>query len=350
MGIRIDALDAVVSAQAGDELPAMRAGATVKLTAQQLATFIIALVTDSAPTTLDTLNELAAALGDDPNFATTVTNALALKASLTGSETLTNKTLTAPVINAPQGEAFRGYISGLTLANNVTDATNDIDISAGSASSDGTTPALMTLASALTKRLDASWAVGSGNGGLDTGSIANTTYHVFLIQRSDTGVVDALFSTSPTSPTMPTNYTRKRRIGSIRRVSGAIVAFTQNGDYFKISAVEDRSSTAAAASALLALSVPTGINVRPLLTTILSITTIDTSVAVILGDGTGSSANYSVSQIVTDASTSRAVDVVFRDDFFTNTSAQIYFNQVNNLGTPAASILRTSGWIDTRGR
>tara|TARA_Y100001937_G_scaffold89064_1_gene120401 strand:- start:4902 stop:5864 length:963 start_codon:yes stop_codon:yes gene_type:complete len=39
---------------------------------------------DSAPTTLDTLNELAAALGDDPNFATTVTNNLAGKLSLTG--------------------------------------------------------------------------------------------------------------------------------------------------------------------------------------------------------------------------------------------------------------------------
>lgn len=37
---------------------------------------------DSAPTTLDTLNELAAALGDDPNFATTVTNSLATKASV----------------------------------------------------------------------------------------------------------------------------------------------------------------------------------------------------------------------------------------------------------------------------
>ena len=43
------------------------------------ATNIIATITDSAPTTLDTLNELAAALGDDPNFATTVTNSIATK-------------------------------------------------------------------------------------------------------------------------------------------------------------------------------------------------------------------------------------------------------------------------------
>lgn len=43
------------------------------------ATNIIASIVDSAPVTLDTLNELAAALGDDPNFATTVTNSLAGK-------------------------------------------------------------------------------------------------------------------------------------------------------------------------------------------------------------------------------------------------------------------------------
>jgi len=41
----------------------------------------VAGVVDSAPATLDTLNELAAALGDDANFATTVTNSLALKAN-----------------------------------------------------------------------------------------------------------------------------------------------------------------------------------------------------------------------------------------------------------------------------
>src|SRR6056300_391736 len=40
------------------------------------ATNIVASITDSAPATLDTLNELAAALGDDPNFATTVTNSI----------------------------------------------------------------------------------------------------------------------------------------------------------------------------------------------------------------------------------------------------------------------------------
>ncbi len=42
----------------------------------------------SAPAELDTLNELAAALGNDPNFATTMLNALAGKQPL--DNTLTN--------------------------------------------------------------------------------------------------------------------------------------------------------------------------------------------------------------------------------------------------------------------
>lgn len=39
----------------------------------------VAAVVDTAPGTLDTLNELAAALGDDPNFAATIAAALAIR-------------------------------------------------------------------------------------------------------------------------------------------------------------------------------------------------------------------------------------------------------------------------------
>ena len=44
----------------------------------------VALIVDSAPGTLNTLNELAAALGDDANFSTTVTNSIATKMPLAG--------------------------------------------------------------------------------------------------------------------------------------------------------------------------------------------------------------------------------------------------------------------------
>ncbi|EEP9289980.1 phage tail protein [Salmonella enterica] len=45
---------------------------------------LLAALVDSSPETLDTLNELAAALDNDPNFATTVTKALAGKQPLNG--------------------------------------------------------------------------------------------------------------------------------------------------------------------------------------------------------------------------------------------------------------------------
>ena len=60
-------------------------------TASQVNSAISALV-DSAPETLDTLNELAAALGDDPNFATTITNQIAGKANISHTHTISDVT------------------------------------------------------------------------------------------------------------------------------------------------------------------------------------------------------------------------------------------------------------------
>lgn len=265
MGIVIEDLPGAASAQTDHVIPAMRSGETVKLTAQQLATFIIAIVTDSAPSTLDTLNELAAALGDDPNFATTVTNALATKASLTGAETLTNKTLTAPVVNgAPSGELLRGHFSGLTLSNNGTDATNDIDIASGSAGSDGATPVLIALAVSMTKRTDAAWAAGSGNGGwLDGASMPDGTGHAFLMRRPDTGAVDVGFSAS-LSPTLPANYTQKVFLGSVIKASGSLLPFLQIGDdVFLRQPLRDVNVTNQGTSAISRpLTVPSGVRVK----------------------------------------------------------------------------------------
>ena len=50
---------------------------STKLATTAYVTTAIANLADSAPSTLNTLNELAAALGDDANFCTTVTNSLA---------------------------------------------------------------------------------------------------------------------------------------------------------------------------------------------------------------------------------------------------------------------------------
>jgi hypothetical protein len=100
-----------------------------------------------------------------------------------------------------------------TIANNATDANNDIDIGAGTEwVTNGTIWKPVSVA-AITKRLDAAWAVGTNQGGLDTGSKANSTwYYIWVIHRSDTDVTDILFSTSATSPTMPSSFDYKRRL------------------------------------------------------------------------------------------------------------------------------------------
>jgi hypothetical protein len=76
------------------------------------------------------------------------------------------------------------------------------------------------------------YAVGTGNGALDAGSVAvSTIYYVYVIKRIDTGVVDILLSTSPTAPTMPTNYTLKRMIGVTKtNSSGNLVTFKMYND------------------------------------------------------------------------------------------------------------------------
>jgi hypothetical protein len=161
------------------------------------------------------------------------------------------------------GGVLYNYLGGLTLSYV---NTTTFGIATGAATSDDNTT-LMTLTLAYTKTR-AAWAVGSGNGALDTGTIAaNTWYHIYLIERTDTGVVDVLMSLSASAPTMPASYNVKRRIGSIRTIAASnLMQFTQVGDQFIINPpVFDGGSAAGGISipittTLITLSyVPSGI-------------------------------------------------------------------------------------------
>ena len=88
-----------------------------------VASAIGALI-DAAPGAMDTLNELAAALGDDPSFATTVTNSLAGKLSAASNlSDLPNKTTARSNLglgsmatqNANAVAITGGTINGITL-------------------------------------------------------------------------------------------------------------------------------------------------------------------------------------------------------------------------------------------
>jgi hypothetical protein len=75
---------------------------------------------NSAPATLDTLNELAAALGDDANFASTVTSSLALKANTSSLATVATTGAYSDLTGTPAavvpGGSFEAVASG-SLAN-----------------------------------------------------------------------------------------------------------------------------------------------------------------------------------------------------------------------------------------
>jgi len=293
---------------------------------------------------------------------TTLSRPAAARLQVEGNEVITTKDLSAVLSAAQQetvrdnlGVGLRGFLWGLTLSNNATDATNDIDIAAGEAASTETNPTLMVLSSALTKQLDAAWAVGTNAGGLDTGSIANTTYFVWLIRRSDTGVVDALFSASASSPTMPSNYDQKRRIGCIVRTSGAIKAFLQDGDQFMWkSAVADISATNPGTSAVTrTLTLPVGIRVGALVCMLWGASAqTDMPGGMILTDLSGNDVAPSGNPANLVGYTSSG----FIDnggggimEIQTNTSAQIR-SRVQISGTNFIFRIATFGWVDRRGR
>lgn len=245
---------------------------------------------------------------------------------------------------------FQNYLSGLGIAVGASQFT----VSAGVAM-DSTNATAMKLASSLTKFLTA-WAVGDAAGSLDTGSIGNNWYHLWLISRSDTCVVDVLLSLSATAPTMPTNYDRKRRIGSFKTAgSNTIISQIQDGDAFSWSVpLNDVAATNPGTAAVTrTLTVPTGIRVFAVGSVIGNGgTAADSPISCYLSD-------LSTTDVAANGSTGAAQAAVYNysvggfggstHGVFTNTSGQIRSRvQVSTANT--ILYINTTGWIDRRGR
>ena len=81
LGLKANAANAALTGTPTAPTAAGGTNTTQIATTAFVAAAVAALV-DGAPGAIDTLNELAAALGDDPNFATTVTNGLAGKLAI----------------------------------------------------------------------------------------------------------------------------------------------------------------------------------------------------------------------------------------------------------------------------
>ncbi len=245
----------------------------------------------------------------------------------------------------------RGHIDGLTLSRS---AAQVVGIAAGAACADDGETAL-TLSSAWTKDISSTFAAGTGNGALDTGAIANSTwYHVFVIGKTD-GTEDVLISTSLASPTMPTGYTLKRRIGSILTDGSAqIVDFIQVGDRFiwKVLVLDVNETNPGTAEATATLRVPPDVRMWARWVGHLDL------------GGAGSSGVRIYPTDVTDAAPSDSavplahmglVDVGANDaewsngEVLTDTSKQVHY-RCSASDASTRLLLAVESWVDPRGR
>lgn len=248
-------------------------------------------------------------------------------------------------------------LSGLTLSNDVATPNTVLDIAVGAASSDDAVLAnrlLLSLTTAFTKNMNAAWAAGSGNGGNNAAAAlaVSTWYHVFLIERPDTGLVDCLADTTVT-PVLPANYTKKRRLGSFKTSgASAILPFTQLRDTFLwTTPVLDVNATNPGTSAVtVALpSVPTGLAIEALLNVELFNGTNANLFAYLSALVTADLAPSSTVAPLATFGGNTAILPMAQVRVLTDTTAQIRY-RLNASG--AADVIRIApyGWIDPRGR
>ena len=250
------------------------------------------------------------------------------------------------------------YLNGLTI--NTTLGNALFGVAAGIAA-DGTNVAMMTLSSAYTKTTG-TWAVGSGNGALDTGTIAvNSSYGVFEMQRLDTGVVDIIIAKGtagvPPNPVLPSGYTLTRRIGYIMTDGSAnIIPVIQHGDrfqYFTTPSVLDFNGTPSTGSRTLEnLSVPLGTVVEALFNIeIPGITGIDDQYVWLSDPATADIAPHNGSTPLASyglgvSQTGAQVSTSILQSCYTNTSGQIGMR--GKTTNPVQ--LQPIGWVDRRGK
>ena len=218
------------------------------LTTANLADVGIAPVSAYAKTLLDDVNS---------SQARTTLDAQQLNANLTALAGLTGASNKLFYFTSAGAMAVRdlfatnttqgiSYLKNpITIANNATDADNDIDFTAGNFEfSDKSNNAVL---SAMTKRLDASWVAGTNNGGLDTGSKANSTwYYCYAIHNPTSDVSDAIFSANATTPTLPSGYTKQSKaLFAIKTSSGGNILngkwYSDRSFYFKDDILEEQN-------------------------------------------------------------------------------------------------------------
>jgi len=271
-----------------------------------------------------------------------------------------------------EGYLPRGWIDGLTLSNDTTDATNDIAIAAGSARStvrivDGAASTLtrdqmdLDLPVGIIKQLDVAFAPenydpdgysGGGRSGCrSSSSLADASWHYFLVGggglQTDVLAHDSATQSSVLAEMQKIGgYTAYRPIGSVVR-STSIVPFTQVGDYFSLVTKVGANATNPGTSAVTrTLTVPTGIQVFA---------------RVAFGGSGGSSAFYVLfsdlaetdsvpsASLFNGGAPAVAGPAIGVDYIRTNTSGQVR-SRISASGASDTLLWTTLGWIHSRGK
>ena len=106
---------ASASAYTDSQISSIDLSATIQTASAAAVTYLV----DSAPSTLDTLNELAAALGDDANYATTITNALGNKLDSSTASTTYLTQSSASTLYLTQSSASSTYATKAEAQNSL---------------------------------------------------------------------------------------------------------------------------------------------------------------------------------------------------------------------------------------
>lgn len=170
-----------------------------------------------------------------------------------------------------------GYIhtiSGFAISNNASTPNTHLDIGAGIAST-STMIRYARNASSFTKRIDQTWVVGTGNGGMASGVslAADTWYNVFAIMNDTTLAVDFVFDTSITCANIPAGYQSYARVGSVLTDASSYIStfvFSEIGGirHFQVySPIKDGTySLASANRTIIQLKTPPGIKSMAIIT------------------------------------------------------------------------------------
>jgi hypothetical protein len=253
----------------------------------------------------------------------------------------------------------RGYIDGLILSNG-TDATNDINISAGKCR-DSTDAVDIVFATALGKQLDANWAVGGTTGtpagGRDTAAgIADGTYHLYAIRTAASSAGDVYMTTQATAAGAlsalttqggtAATYVYARRIGSITR-STSIRPFVQKGDEFLLKTpLNSVSATNPGTSAVTftVVGVPSGVQVHALMVGYVRWATTTAGMFRLFSpDETDAAVDQINLTARTFLDTAAAIQMAVRTD----TNAQLKYRLNVSAGSDTSQF-NCRGWIDAR--